>query len=45
MSGFFGNLESEYDRTYSDVELLKRYGGYIKEHKKYLFTTIVAIVP
>jgi len=44
MSSFFANLETEYDRSYSDLVLLKRYGGYIKEHKKHLLTTVIAIL-
>ncbi|MHA2029381.1 MAG: ABC transporter ATP-binding protein [Candidatus Kariarchaeaceae archaeon] len=39
----FRNLETQYDRKYSDWELLKRYSRYLREHKKYLYRTLVAI--
>jgi ABC-type multidrug transport system fused ATPase/permease subunit len=43
MGMMFRNLESKYDRQYSDWQLLKRYGRYLKEQKKYLYRTLVAI--
>lgn len=43
MGMMFRNLESNYDRKYSDWQLLKRYGRYIREQKKYLYRTLVAI--
>jgi len=44
MSSFYGNLESDYDREYSDSELLRRYGKYVLNHKRYLYRTIIAII-
>jgi ABC-type multidrug transport system fused ATPase/permease subunit len=43
MGMMFRNLETQYDRKYSDWELLKRYSRYLREHKKYLYRTLVAI--
>lgn len=43
MGMMFRNLETTYDRKYSDWQLLKRYGQYLKEQKKYLYRTLVAI--
>ncbi|MHA2169279.1 MAG: ABC transporter ATP-binding protein [Candidatus Kariarchaeaceae archaeon] len=43
MSRFFGNLETDYDRTYSDRELIGRYWVYVLEQKRYLITTLIAI--
>ncbi|MHA2251695.1 MAG: ABC transporter ATP-binding protein, partial [Candidatus Kariarchaeaceae archaeon] len=44
MSRVFGNLETEYDRQYSDKELLKRYSRYVKEQKSHLLIVIIAII-
>jgi ATP-binding cassette subfamily B protein len=43
LSRFFGNLETDYDRTYSDRELIGRYWVYVLEQKRYLITTLIAI--
>ncbi len=43
MSMIFSNLERDYDRKYSDWELLKRYSRYLKEQKTHLYYTLIAI--
>jgi len=44
MSSILGDLETEYDREFSDLELLKRYLQFVKPHAKYLVITIIAIL-
>ncbi|MCE7737666.1 MAG: ABC transporter ATP-binding protein [Candidatus Heimdallarchaeota archaeon] len=44
MGMMFRNLDTKYDRKYSDWQLLKRYSRYLKEQKNYLVRTLVAIV-
>ncbi len=43
MGMMFRNLETQYDRKYSDWQLLKRYGRYLNQQKKFLYRTLIAI--
>ena len=44
VSQILGNLEINYDRRYSDWELLKRYSKYLKEQKTHFYKAFIAIL-